>query len=98
MKSVGTTMQYACFSCQKSFKRPQFSPSANRFMNSEQHAAQTREATEFEATRDYKCPDCGQPAHMMGLDFKAPRKGDAKAWKAVQDFILSGKTYYRGTK
>jgi hypothetical protein len=31
------------------------------------------------AGRSYKCPDCGGLAHFMGLDFKAPKKTDAKA-------------------
>ncbi len=32
----------------------------------------------------------------MGIDFKAPKKTDSKAWVEVEKFILSGKVYYRG--
>lgn len=96
MKSVGIPLQFACFSCRKSFKRPQFSPAQNRFMTENQLAGQAREVESFKATREYKCPDCGGQTHFMGQDFKAPRKGDLKGWAAAQDFIESGRLYYRG--
>lgn len=98
MKSIGIPMQYACFSCRKSFKRPQFSGSTNRFMTSDQQKAQYGEAREFQAKRDYRCPDCAGLAHFMGQDFKAPKKGDIRAWRKVQKFIESGKTFYRGVR
>jgi DNA-directed RNA polymerase subunit RPC12/RpoP len=97
MKS-GTTAPYACFECRKSFKRQQFHSSHNRFMTDEQSRAQQREVTEFEEIRKYNCPDCGQPAHYMGLDFKAPSKGNTQAWKEVRLFIEAGKLYVRREK
>ena len=42
MKSLGVPLQYACFVCRKSFKRPQFSGSINRFMTSEHAIGQIR--------------------------------------------------------
>ena len=66
-------------------------------MLSEQQSAQQREAGMLNS-RTYKCPDCGDPAHFMGVDFKAPKKSDAKAWQGVQAFIQSGKVYYRGSQ
>jgi DNA-directed RNA polymerase subunit RPC12/RpoP len=98
MKAIGTPLQYACFKCRKSFKRPQFSGANNRFMTSEQQAAQYQEARQFESEREYKCPNCGEAAHFMGQDFKAPKITDIKAWAEVQSFIASGKVYYRGTE
>ena len=98
MKAIGRPHQHACFHCRKSFKRPQFVGSSNRMMTSEQLRGQSIEASEFEANREYKCPDCGGPAFFMGIDFKAPRKSDVKAWKKVQKFIESGKTFYRSVK
>ncbi len=95
MKSIGIPHQYACFKCRKSFKRPRFGASHDRFMTSAQHAGQQREAVAFEAQREYRCPDCGGPSHFMGQDFKAPKRSDAKAWKTVQAFIEAGGTYYR---
>jgi len=98
MKALGRPHQYACFRCRKSFKRPQFQASSNRFMTGEQLKAQSEEAKQFEDNRDYKCPDCGGPAFFMGIDFKAPPKSDIKTWKKVQKFIESGKTFYRSTR
>jgi len=98
MKIVGIPLQYACFDCRKSFKRPQLSGASDRFMTSEQQAGQVREAAEFANDRVYKCPDCGGLTHFMGLDFKAPKKLDVKAWQQVKAFIESGKVYYRGSQ
>ena len=95
MKQRGVSLQYACFGCRKSFKRPQFHGSHSRFMTQEQRVAQQREAAEFEATRTYRCPDCGGTAHFMGIDFKAPKKTDVKGWSAVEAFIRSGRVFTR---
>jgi len=98
MKSIGIPLQYACFICRKSFKRPQFSAGHSQFMTSEQKRGQANEIKEFEGQRGYKCPNCGGPSHFMGQDFKAPKRSDVKAWKEVQKFIESGKIYYRGVE
>ncbi len=60
MKSIGISHQYACFSCRKCFKRPQFSGASNHYMTHEQRAAQVQEAGDFEVARAYKCTDCGE--------------------------------------
>lgn len=98
MKSAGTLLQYACFNCRKSFKRPQFSESRNRFMTSDQLRGQSEDARKFEKGRSYKCPDCGGMAHFMGQDFKAPKRSDARAWQNAQAFIEAGEVFYRGTE
>ncbi|MBN8487946.1 MAG: hypothetical protein J0M20_09525 [Burkholderiales bacterium] len=98
MKAVGAPLQYACFRCRKSFKRPHFSGATSRFMTSQQQSAQWKEAEDFEANRTFKCPDCGENAHYMGIDFKAPRKADVRAWQDAEAFIASGKLFIRGTK
>ena len=98
MKVTGTPLQFACFACRKSFKRPQVSGSTNRFMSSQQREGQQREVEQFETERTYKCPDCGGQTHFMGIDFKAPKKTDTKAWREVQTFIQSGKVFYRGSQ
>ncbi len=95
MKSLGIPLQYACFVCRKSFKRPQFSGSTSRFMTSEQAKGQRKESEGFENSRQYKCPDCGGQAHYMGIDFKAPKESDTKEWRTVEEFIRSGKLYNR---
>ncbi len=65
-------------------------------MTAGQIAGQNQETAEFNAAREYKCPDCGGKAYFMGQDFKAPKKSDIKGWASAQAFILSGKVYYRG--
>jgi hypothetical protein len=67
-------------------------------MTSEQQSAAIREAWERDAAMERRCPDCGGKTFRMGIDFKAPKKGDLKAWVDVERFILSGKVYYRGVK
>lgn len=89
-------MYYACFACRKSFKRALLVPPVHRFMTSEQQGAALLETWERDAAMQRKCPDCGGKTFRMGLDFKAPKKGDARAWAEVEKFISSGKVYYRG--
>ena len=98
MKAVCTALQYACFRCRKCFKRPQFSGAWHHYMTQEQQNGQWKEKVDFNARRTCKCPDCGGPAHYMGIDFKAPRKTDVRAWQDAQAFIASGKLYIRGTQ
>ena len=64
-------------------------------MTSSQIFAQRQEAVEFNAARLYRCPDCGGTTYFMGIDFKAPKKSDIKAWQEVETFINSGNVYYR---
>ncbi|GHS89512.1 hypothetical protein FACS189487_09860 [Campylobacterota bacterium] len=97
MRSLGRPHQYACFDCRKCFKRPQMSSSPSRFMSKEQRRAQQQEAESFNNERPHICPNCGGQCHYMGLDFKAPKATDLKAWREVEAFIRSGKVYYRGT-
>ncbi|MFX9061614.1 hypothetical protein ABTN34_17430, partial [Acinetobacter baumannii] len=80
------------------FKRPLLVAPFNRFMTSEQQSAAIREAWARDEATERKCPDCGGKTFRMGIDFKAPKKGDLKAWAEVEKFILSGKVYYRGVK
>lgn len=65
-------------------------------MTSAQQAGQAKESEEFEASREYKCPDCGGPSFYMGIDFKAPKRADVEAWREAKAFIESGKVYHRG--
>jgi hypothetical protein len=66
-------------------------------MTSAQREKQQLEASSLNA-REYKCPDCGAPTHFMGIDFKAPKKSDEKAWSTVEAAILCGKIYYRDSE
>lgn len=73
------------------------SGSSSHFMIEEQRLAQQREAQRLNDERSYICPNCGGQCHFMGLDFKAPKMSDLKAWREAEEFIRSGKIYYRGT-
>ncbi len=97
MRSRGRPLQYACFACRKCFKRPQMSGSNSHFMTEEQRRAQAREADHLNNDRPYLCPNCGGQCYFMGLDFKAPKITDVKAWREVETFIRSGNVYYRRT-
>lgn len=36
------------------------------------------------------CPHCGGQLHDMGLDFKAPKQHDRKAWEKIKNLYQSG--------
>ena len=41
-----------------------------------------------------KCPECGEPMVDMGLDFKPPRKSDAKAWQILKGMYATGHAFH----
>ena len=65
-------------------------------MTQEQQKAQYEKAQDFEAGRLYKCPDCGGVARFIGIDFKAPRRSDARGWLKAEAVIASGRLFTRG--
>ena len=89
-------MQHACFTCRKCFKRIQEAAPSNRFMTSEQQSEAIGETWARNEAMEHKCPNCGGKAFKMGIDFKAPKKTDAKAWAEVAKYIRTGNVYYRG--
>ena len=72
---------YACFKCQKSFKRRLLKDIEGGFDDS---------TIELSA----KCPDCGNLMADMGLDFEAPKKKDDKAWKHLATLFQVGITFH----
>ena len=42
----------------------------------------------------HKCPECGEPMIDMGLDFKAPKQNDAKAWRTLQCLYRVGHAFH----
>lgn len=44
--------------------------------------------------RSEKCPECGNLMADLGLDFKAPKQHNVKAWRVIQSLYKSGKTFY----
>ena len=73
---------YACFDCRKAFKQ-------TSFWELPEHARPSDPSE-----RVCPCPECGQPMHDMGLDFKAPRQSDVKQWKKVRLLFENGFTYH----
>ena len=43
---------------------------------------------------DFLCPECKQPMHSMGLDFKAPRQQDIRQWRKVKMLYENGFNYH----
>ncbi len=41
----------------------------------------------------FKCPECKQPMANLGRDFKAPRRSDIRAWKAIQKVYRLGHAF-----
>ena len=43
----------------------------------------------------YRCPICRDILIHAGMDFKAPKTVDIKAWKVVAEYLNQGHIYYR---
>jgi hypothetical protein len=67
---------FACFDCRKAFKYWQWEEIDEVVFN---HKSRLQRVP-----RQIVCPDCTQPMVDMGLDFKAPRKDDKKAWSVMR--------------
>ncbi|MGB1295550.1 MAG: hypothetical protein ACPG6V_08720 [Flavobacteriales bacterium] len=72
---------YACFECQKTFKRKLLSD--------------VKEGISMHETENpAKCPECGDWMASMGKDFKSPKKTDSKAWKHLKSLYTVGITFH----
>lgn len=60
---------FACFTCRRVVKKTPY----------HQLPADSRPST-YEQYRP-ACPECGEPMHNMGKEFRAPRRRDIKAWR-----------------
>ncbi|MGG5210265.1 hypothetical protein ACQWU4_15185 [Chryseobacterium sp. MIQD13] len=69
---------YACFSCQKTFKR--------RLLKDIDRDMQT--------SAEAKCPQCGGLMASMGMDFKSPPKNDNSQWQHIQSLYKVGITFH----
>jgi DNA-directed RNA polymerase subunit RPC12/RpoP len=76
--------RYACFACRKAFKR----------RKPDDLPAPMRPSTDATKPTIVRCPDCGQPMHNMGMDFKAPRRADVRQWRKVQILFTHGFTFH----
>lgn len=71
---------YACFKCRKSFKRRLIS-------DVYENSAELKQ-------KEAKCPECRSLMADMGLDFKAPKKSDIKAWNQLALLFEVGLTFH----
>ncbi len=69
---------YACFNCQKTFKR--------RILKDVDRDART--------SVEARCPECGNMLADMGLDFKSPAKDDHKQWAHIRNLYTVGITFH----
>lgn len=69
---------YACFNCQKTFKR--------RILHDVDRDSQV--------SVEAKCPECGKLMANMGLDFESPSKNDHKRWAHIRDLYTVGITFH----
>jgi len=63
---------FVCFACRKMFKKTAFG-----------ELPATDSALTYEEYRP-TCPDCHQPMHNMGKEFKPPKLTDVKAWREAE--------------
>src|SRR5207244_1130587 len=74
------------FRCRKSFKYWQWEECDQRTWKSKRRL--------HRVPRSIVCPDCSCPMVDMGLDFKAPPRGDRKAWKIIEVLHENGFTFH----
>src|SRR5215469_1063576 len=82
-------IQFACFACRKSFKRPY------TVGEQERSAWLNRRISEHQPSKSftqpvYRCPDCDAEATLMGRAFRAPRHDDVDRWRAVELLAHAG--------
>lgn len=70
---------YACLACHKAFRR--------RLRTDQRHPGTEEE-------RPARCPQCGLLMANLGLDFKPPKKDDAKGWEMVAKLWEVGVTFH----
>jgi hypothetical protein len=71
---------YACFKCRKAYKKPPLSDLPQ----------QPKEGEE----RIVLCPQCREPMHNLGHDFKAPAQDNVKQWKKAERLFELGITFH----
>lgn len=62
---------FVCFTCRKMFKKQSYweLPKGDRPVTHEEYRP--------------SCPQCGEPMHNMGKEFKPPRQRAVKAWRDI---------------
>lgn len=79
--------------CRYAFSGPYREPYACFKCRKSFHVAMERDRTKRGCVV-FPCPECKEPMHSMGLDFKAPRKHDVQQWRKVKMLYDNGFTYH----
>lgn len=82
-------IQFACFECRKSFKRP-YTVAEQERAAWLSHRISGRQPSRPFAMPVYQCPDCGHPATLMGRAFRAPRQNEVEQWRKVELLVQAG--------
>jgi hypothetical protein len=77
---------YACFACRKAFKQPFQYESVTQKTAHGGYCYTSKIVSNDQPT----CPECRQPMHHMGHEFKAPKQNNKKQWKKVQQLFFAG--------
>ena len=70
---------FACFRCRKAFKQTSEYDWNNPHLDYKNHV--------------FKCPDCKIEMADMGMDFRAPKKSNVKAWKRLETAYKIGHAF-----
>jgi len=86
-------IQFACFDCRKSFKRPYPVGEQERSAWLSRRISGRQPSKPF-TPPVYHCPDCDAVATLMGRAFRAPRHDDVDRWRAVEILARAGVTFW----
>jgi hypothetical protein len=82
---------YACFACHKTFKQPFHYESVSQKTSRGGYS----HASKIVVGNDQPvCPECRQPMHHMGHEFKAPKQSNKKQWEKVKQLFFAGFTHH----
>ena len=82
------TLQHACFTCRKAFKKTV--PGKSDGLHRDCYFLGMVEAVSF------CCPGCGGPLHAMGKTFRAPPSAHVEQWKVIERLFDAGFRFISG--
>ena len=82
---------FACLRCRKMFR-----PTAQEDLAVAQPAGWgiSSGINRVYPDREFKCPQCGQTMHNMGMTFKPPKHNDIKQWRKVELLVRNGLAWH----
>ena len=85
--------RYACFTCRKMFRQVNTRDRELYAAFDAEMNGSLEHRKRHEAARVCLCPQCRQPMHNMGFDFKAPRQSEVDQWHKVEILHARGYRY-----